>query len=223
MTLVLDAVLGLLAGSYVGAYTLAGNRLIEQNLGYLREYGFSRFKAQVKAIKASECKQCAAHDLPISQCSLTPVECSPGVVFVRPQHIIPSLIAGLGHVEAIEPLLHPFFDRHTDLWTPGIPLALLYLARQPSPSLLLLLEPLVPNILSHQGWQSRESMVLRFVRWLTFLPPDPDYHSKTISFMQQVRDWTIRTRSQSRDGFDLENYNEILEILDEEAGVGNVV
>ncbi|KAL0581855.1 hypothetical protein V5O48_000223 [Marasmius crinis-equi] len=98
---------------------------------------------------------------------------------------------------------------------------LLHLVRQPSPSFLLLLEPVVPDILNSRDFLSTESTVLRFVQWLKFLLPVPEYHSKAISFMQQVRDWTIRTRSTPRDSYGLEEYKEILEILDE-AGVGDV-
>ncbi|KAL0581858.1 hypothetical protein V5O48_000226 [Marasmius crinis-equi] len=219
--LVLDAVLGLLAGSYVGVDT-DGRHLIKQSLGYRKEYGFSRFKAQVKVIKASDClnrKQCAAHDLPISQHSLTPVECSPGVVFVKLEHIIPRLIAlGSGRLGVVKPLLSPYLsDRHVQ-WGPEMPL--LHLVRQPSPSLLLLLEPVVPNILNWRDWE-RESMMLRFVQWLKFLLPVPEYHSKAVSFMQQVRDWTLCTRSHSGGYYEPQDYKEILEILDE-AGVGDV-
>ncbi|KAL0581849.1 hypothetical protein V5O48_000217 [Marasmius crinis-equi] len=220
-TLVLDVVLGLLAGSYAGVNSF-GSELIEQSLDYLKEYGFSRFKAQVKAIKSSDCldrKQCATHDLPISQRSLTPVECSPGVIFVKLEHIIPHLIAldyrGSGVVKLLS---YPHHSHRHVQWGPEMPL--LHLVRQPSPSLLLLLEPVVPYILNPWG-RSKVRTSLRFVQWLKFLLPDPEYHSKAVSFMQRVRDWTNRTRSHYRHPSELEDYKETLRILDE-AGVGNV-
>ncbi|KAL0563889.1 hypothetical protein V5O48_018172, partial [Marasmius crinis-equi] len=145
----------------------------------------------------------------MSKCSLTPVECSPGVVFVRPQHIIPHLTTVIGDKGVIEALCFPYSYG-------GQRVSLLRLARQPLPSLLLLLEPVVTDILNFTGWGSEES-VLEFIRWLKSLLPDPEYHSKTVSLMQQVRDWTIRTGSQHHRSPD---YMEICQILDE-AGIGN--
>ncbi|KAL0573349.1 hypothetical protein V5O48_008613 [Marasmius crinis-equi] len=149
----------------------------------------------------------------MSEHSLTPVECSPGVVFVRPQHIIPHLITVIDHPEVIEALCFPFLRGRQRV-------SLLRLARQPLPSLLPLLEPVVTNILNHKAWNATES-VLEFVQWMKSLLPDPEYHSKTVSLMQQVRDWTIRTSSQDRFLWQQVYYKEICEILDE-AGIGNV-
>ncbi|KAL0581852.1 hypothetical protein V5O48_000220 [Marasmius crinis-equi] len=91
-------------------------------------------------------------------------------------------------------------------------MSLLNLAREPSPSLLLLFEPVVPNILNYSG-----SIVMEFARWLKFLLPVPEYHSKAISFMQQVKDWSQYVTGD----YFLKDFKEILEILDE-ARVGNV-
>ncbi|KAL0573347.1 hypothetical protein V5O48_008611 [Marasmius crinis-equi] len=213
---VLDAVLGLLAVSQINPDNEDSTGLTEQSLDYLKKYGFSRFKAQVKAINPGQCpnrRQCAAHDLPMSERSLKPVECSPGVVFVRPQHIIPHLITVIGHRGVIEALCYPYFN--------GVKgMSLLHLVRQPSPSLLPLLEPAVANILIGGESSFKEAMLLALTRWLKSLLPDPAYHLKTVSFMQQVRDWTIHTSSPDRPFHNPLWYKETCQILDE-AGIGN--
>ncbi|KAL0569996.1 hypothetical protein V5O48_011964 [Marasmius crinis-equi] len=152
----------------------------------------------------------------MSERSLRPVECSPGIVFVRPQHIIPHLITDIGHAVAIAELCYPY-----SYGVEGQEVSLLRLARQPSPSLLPLLEPVLPNILSYKGRLSKERMVLEFVQWLKPLLPDPAYQPKTVFFMEQIRDWTICARSEPGELYELAPYEQICKVLDE-AGFGNV-
>ncbi|KAL0564695.1 hypothetical protein V5O48_017344 [Marasmius crinis-equi] len=223
-TLVLDAVLGLLAASWHYQRVMesaAAECLIKHSQGQLEECDF---KAQVKVLHVNECSNCkqlTAHDLPTSKVFLTPVECSPGVVFVRPQHVVSHLITVIGHENpelscaAIETLLDPDLTG----MEPAISV-LRHFARQPSPAVLLLFEPAVPSILNHMDSQQSE-LPFKFVGWLKSLLPDPDYHAKVVPLMQQVRDWTISTKSRDRESDEQEVYEWICEELDE-AGFGSV-
>ncbi|KAL0564742.1 hypothetical protein V5O48_017298 [Marasmius crinis-equi] len=152
----------------------------------------------------------------MSNRTLTPIECSPGVYFVRPQHIIPLFITVIGlhkpelSFDAIRRLLLPCYTTST-----GREISLLHLASQPSPDLLPLLGTIVPDILEYVDLLGREVLLRNFMQWLKSLQPDPDYHLKTISLIRQVSDWAIRTRLQERDAEQLEYYEEVCDMLGE--------
>ncbi|KAL0568807.1 hypothetical protein V5O48_013169 [Marasmius crinis-equi] len=223
--LVLDAAFGLLAAGWIeqdGRYSVSPKCLRDHSQDRLKEYDFEARVRVLHVNECSNCKQFAAHDLPTSEVSLTPIECSPGVIFVRPLHIVFHFVTVIGHknpelsAAAIEILLDPdSIETEQDISL------LRQFARQPPPALLLLFEPAVPSILNYIGSFHLEYVLLEFVEWLKSLLPDPGYHAKVVPLMQQVRDWTICIKLHYRYDYQLECYLNICKILDE-AGFGGV-
>ncbi|KAL0576246.1 hypothetical protein V5O48_005728 [Marasmius crinis-equi] len=121
-------------------------------------------------------------------------------------------------------ILAPFFINHISsslssqaiavLLAPGSNSKSLLSLSDPSPALLPVLSPVVPDILKYreEGW-GLEDLLCQFLTWLKLFPEEHDADIKTL--LTPIREWTLRTDGEYRDENRYRRYEELHSLLSE--------